>query len=453
MNTTVNLDSLGQQPGLNIYTQLCLCFPVDDDSRHESIKKVLQDGLATLASNYPWTAGQIIRGHGSCGAPGVFRIVPWMSAPLLVVRDLRTDPSVPSFGAMYKARFPFGMLGEETFAPYKTIPGGIAGSGAEPTAVFAVQANFVRAGLVLVFVGHHQVMDMTGIFQLMSLLSKSCRYEAWSPLELSFGAIDRSLLVQLLEGGDEAKLMSHIPQQVTKLDEARNTEDVVPASAEWAYFSFTRQSLAGLKDTALATASRGFVSTDDALTALLWKAIAYARLGRLGQDVKVTLGRAVDARRYLGVPNEYPGLLNNMVYHKRELQHLVQEPLGRVAAELRQAVDPSTSDIGVKTRALATLLHVVPDNAAISLTATIDPPVDLMVSSWAKPDCYHLDFGLGLGKPTAARRPRFVPVEGLVYFMPRSRDGEIVVAICLRKEDMENLTKSQDFAKHGVYIG
>lgn len=103
-----------------------------------------------------------------------------MPTPPPVVHDLRTDPSAPSFEAMRKAHFPFSVLGEEIFAPYKTIPGRIAGSGAEPTAVFAIQASFVAGGLVLAFVGHHQVMDMTGISQLMGLLSKSCRREPWS---------------------------------------------------------------------------------------------------------------------------------------------------------------------------------------------------------------------------------------------------------------------------------
>lgn len=99
--------------------------------------------------------------------------------------------------------------------------------------------------------------------------------------------------------------------------------------------SVTKQSLASQKDKALVTASHDFVSTDDALTAFLWKAIAGVRVGRLGQDTDVTLGRAVDVHRYLGVLNEYPGLLNNMVYHKRELRGLVRESL--VASPLNSA--------------------------------------------------------------------------------------------------------------------
>ena len=76
-----------------------------------------------------------------------------------------------------------------------------------------------------------------------------------------------------------------------------------------------------------------------------------------------------------------------------------------------------------------------------------------MLSSWAKLDCYKLDFNLGLGKPVSVRRPQFVPVESLIYLMPKRLDGEIAVGICLTCEDMEGLRADEEFAKHGRYIG
>ena len=76
-----------------------------------------------------------------------------------------------------------------------------------------------------------------------------------------------------------------------------------------------------------------------------------------------------------------------------------------------------------------------------------------MLSSWAKLDCYELDFNLGLGNPEAVRRPQFEPVESLIYLMPRRLDGEIAVAVCLRDGDVERLRVDDGFAKYGRYIG
>ncbi|KAF7510004.1 hypothetical protein GJ744_007318 [Endocarpon pusillum] len=104
--------------------------------------------------------------------------------------------------------------------------------------------------------------------------------------------------------------------------------------------------------------------------------------------------------------------------------------VGGVASQLRSALDPNTSNLAYNTRALATLLNRMPDK-----------------------NCYELDSNIGLGKPGAVRRLQFGPVESLIYLMPRTRDGEIVVAICLMEEDMERLRADKEFARYGRYIG
>lgn len=142
-----------------------------------------------------------------------------------------------------------------------------------------------------------------------------------------------------------------------------------------------------------------------------------------------------------------------MTYSTYTLQELAEEPLGLIASQLRSALDPKTSNLEYNTRALATVLDRATDKNIVNFTATIDLSEDLMLSSWAKLNCYELDFNLGLGKPEAVRRPRFEPVESLVYLMPRALDGEIGVAICLRDDDLERLRADKDFARYGKYVG
>ncbi|KAK9351471.1 hypothetical protein V1505DRAFT_154564 [Lipomyces doorenjongii] len=43
--------------------------------------------------------------------------------------------------------------------------------------------------------------------------------------------------------------------------------------------------------------------------------------------------------------------------------------------------------------------------------------------------------------------------ETLMHFMPKARDGEIALGICLRDEDMERLIADEEFAKYGTNIG
>ena len=43
--------------------------------------------------------------------------------------------------------------------------------------------------------------------------------------------------------------------------------------------------------------------------------------------------------------------------------------------------------------------------------------------------------------------------EGLVYFLPKTNEGEIVVGICLREDDMRFLRDDEEVGRYAVYIG
>jgi trichothecene 3-O-acetyltransferase len=201
--------------------------------------------------------------------------------------------------------------------------------------------------------------------------------------------------------------------------------------------------------------STPFVSTDDALTAFIWKSIVRARIPRLHPSKDSKLARAVNVRRHLGVPATYPGLLQNMTYHSFDANDLARASLGHVASDLRAALAEPSCNLKHASRALATYLSrsTAEEKTRVSFTADLDLGADIMLSSWAAVDCASLDFGFGLGPPEAVRRPRFTPVESLVYLLPKARDGEIVVGMCLREEDLRNLRADEDLGKYAIYIG
>lgn len=436
------LNILESQPSLkNLYTQICFCFSVADDSSHSAIINTLTNGLERLSASFPWVAGQVVDEPS-----GVFRIKPLEKIPRLVVKDLRHDPSIPTMDALKGANFPFSMLDENIIAPCNTLTGGSD----KDSPVFLLQANFITRGLMLTLVGSHNAMDMTGQGHIFDLFAKACRNEPFTSAELSSGNVARRNMIPLLDDsyqpGDELAHQIVNPTLSPPLLSA-------PPKSTWAYFTFNHTALTTLKSLATQTLSLGYISTDDALSAFIWQSILRNRLPRLNPTAKATFARAVDVRRYLNISPMYLGLMQSMTYTTYTLQKLLEEPLGGIASQLRSALDPKTSDLGYKTRALATFLDRSPDKNVVSFTATIDLSTDIMLSSWSKLDCYELDFNLGLGKPECVRRPQFVPVESLVYLMPRALDGEIAVAICLRDEDMERLKADEEFVRYGSYVG
>ncbi len=447
-----SLDLLAEPSLFKLYTQICFCFSMPDASSYPAIIDPLLNGLERLSASFPWLAGQVVTTHPGDGSADIFAIKPLHQVPESVVVDYRQQPLIPTMDALRRAEFPFSMLDESVVAPRRTISGA---SDPETAPVFLLQVTLIAGGLLLTFLGQHNTMDMTGQGQIMRLLAKACRDEPFTDEEISSGNLARRDLIPLLDESYERG-----PELAYQIVQPRPVSDDIPPQPSppectWAYFTFPSASLTSLKSMAMEniTIPVTYISTDDALSAFIWQSVIRVRLPRLHSTTSSTLARAVDVRRYLHVPQTYTGVMQNMTYHTYALKKLVEEPLGNVASRLRKFVDPKTSNLAYNTRALATVLDRAPDKSIVSITATLDLEVDIMLSSWSKVDCCDLDFNLGLGKPEAVRRPRFETVESLIYLMPRARDGEIAVAICLRNEDMERLRADEEFTRYGKYVG
>ncbi|MCJ1312823.1 hypothetical protein MMC25_006499 [Agyrium rufum] len=457
---SIVLDVFCQQPNMTkLYTQICHCYRLEDMVPYSIFIETLTRGLERLTASFPWVAAQVINEGATEGNSGVFKLAPFENLPRLVIKELRDDNSVPTIGAMEDAGFPFRMLDENLIAPINTIP--TEDTAADPAPVFAIQATYIIGGLLLTFVSQHNVMDFTGQGQIMGLFSKACHGQAFTEEELLDGPYPRRNLISLLDT-ETATLEKELAHQIVKPDSERppsTSTDGIPAppppsNCTWKYVTFSPPSLATLKakTTKSLPDSSKFISTDDALSAFIWQSVMRARHPRMDPAKKVTFARAIDPRRYVGVSETYAGLIQNMTYHSYTLKEVLQQPLGVIAANLREAVDPKTTRLGYNTRALATYIDRALDKNVTDVTADLDLSSDLMLSSWTKVNGYAMDFNLGLGPPVAVRRPQFVAVESLSYLMPRALDGEIALAICLRDEDMERLRTDEEFIKYGRYI-
>lgn len=457
-------DVLGELLPFKLYTQICFCFSMPDDAPPRSaIIATLTNGLERLSASFPWLAGQVVNIAGpEQDETEIFKMKPFEKTPRLVVKDLTKDPSIPTMEALRNANFPISMLDENIIAPLKTLP---EDNSNEPAPIFVLQANFIVGGLLLTIVGQHSTMDMTGQGQIISLLSKACHHEQFTNEELITGNLPRRNLIPLLDesytpGAELAyQIVSPTPAHPIPSNHTNIPPTPTPPSPKstWAYFAFPSTSLTSLKALASSTLppSTSYITTDDALSAFIWQSITRARLSRLSPTATTLLARAVDVRSILNIPATYPGMMQNMTYQTHTLATLLSSPLGVLASHLRSAL--TSSLLAFSTRALATALSRATTTTSknlISLTATINPSTDIMLSSWAKLSyCHFLDFSFGIGKPLAVLRPGFTPVESLIYMMPRTPSGEITVAVCLRDEDMGRLRADGEFSRYANYIG
>lgn len=433
------LDIFGQNPRLSrLYTQLCFCFSLEDTAEvdESSIVEHVTNGVAKLTASIPWISGQVSKGRD-----GVARITPLKDLPFLRCKNLEKE--LPCFEDFRQACFPFTMLDESIIAPCNTLPE----QSDLPAPVLSLQVNFIRGGMLLVVNAQHNCMDIRGQSQVIQLLSKTCRGESLSDEDIASTIIPRENIIPLLSN-EGAHVVHSAPKQPS-------TNVLSNSPADWTYFSFSSSALQELKTTATADIATSFISTDDALSAFLWQAVTRARMHRLCQEeTQSTFERQVDSRWHLGIRESYTGNVTCKVSVSMSLIDIVQQPLGAVASRLRAAISPE-ADIGLQTRIAATQLYhsLQTPSKTTSLSRPKVSSTDIKMSSWAKEGCYDWDFGGPLGKPEAVRRPRFEAWEGLAYMMPKTLDGEIVVALCLRTEDLQVLKTNDLFSQYARYIG
>ncbi|KAI0813588.1 hypothetical protein GGR55DRAFT_635006 [Xylaria sp. FL0064] len=305
---------------------------------------------------------------------------------------------MPSWKALKSANFPMRSLSENIVAPRQTIDG----SNESVAEVFQLQATIFKGGFILTFLGHHQAMDGTCQAQVIHWFSKCCRDEGFTPEQLRIDNLAPENSVHLL--GDSWAPGPELGYNIIKQDSSqsgpgRAQGEISMEMGFWSHYNFSASSLERLKSRATETLPPGasYITTDDALTAFVWQSIARARLPRFVHSTNMTLARAVDLRRYLGIPETHPGCVQNMTYHSLSIGEAARSPLGVFAVNLRAALDPKTSNLTYHAHSLATFISRTPDKRAISFLAGHDPSRDVMLSSWANQNSYQLDFGLKLG--------------------------------------------------------
>jgi hypothetical protein len=456
------LELFGQQGSAGVSTPFVFCFRThgsEANLEEGSISKTvatLQTGLERLAQAFPWTAGRVVKVASSDRTTaGVYKIRHTNEPPRLIVKDQRIDYSGFNMKDFVEDGCPCRHLPEEMVSPYDVLPGKPDQVEAR-SAVLTVQVSQFQGGIMVNLVGHHQALDGTGQEQLAYLLNKACHGETFTDEEIHMGNMAREGIIlpfpeEWQPRPDSRYLRRHVPvpaPPIARWEGLRPSVD--PAEPCWTDFTFSAKALTKLKAEANLGLESGYVSTDDALTSLVWQTLARARCTRYPLDAPSTIGRAVNPRRYLGIPATYPGYITNMAFSTRSLGSLVESSLSSIAQEFRAAVDPATSNLQETTRELATLIHRARDKDSIALTGSLDPELDIMMSSWASMRCSQFDFGLGLGLPVAIRRTLIPPVLGLMYFLPKGREGEIVLHICARRGDLLKMYNDRVFAEYGT---
>lgn len=455
MTVTASLyrNAIGQLPILNTYNHGTLGFEIVDDRHEQNVIDAMKEATQIMVNSFPWLGGAVVNEGSNAAGSGIYRSVPWPATamspnPLPRIKDCRD--TLPSFDELVKSGAPVSKLTAAEISEYPGFPVSVKSSPEHPAPVIAIQANFVRGGLLLNFSAHHNVIDASGMMQVIHLFSKALKKEPYTTREIEQGNRDPASVVEIIAPGEPVKDHSHLQRP------ADFVMPKPPAAADlpkWAYFLLDGTTVSTIKERASDITEFDtdvkFISTNDALSALYWKCLAEVRMqnGRSPEAVS-KFSRAIDCRRAVNVPHEYMG---HMVYHaaaRMTLKDVSESSLSAIASKLRQALNAANTEWSV--RSYVSFIDQALDKSQVLYGGLYNPDTDIGSSSVPNADFFH-SFGI-LGVPQFARRPNLAPIPGCLYFMP-PEGRQVPVLVCLRDDDLAGLRENQEWSRITKFIG
>ena len=435
------------------YTPKALFIPASNSSKEE-ILVTLKTGLTQTLKAIPSIAGHVklapnpIQKGGMC-----------VSAPINTVdnnftaRDLTESHPEMDYEILKQQHFPMKAVDRNVLY---SLPG--VTDAEKP--VFVAQANFIRGGLILGVSLHHSYGDGASLKTILRTWATYCRSDSIEP------SLHTSSLRERLTSSETGVSLNEFPEYSTIPDQVISSKPEVakgqsaelatmPPKVDSHVFYFSSHKLKGLKDLASAKLQHSdWISTSDALSALLWRSITVARNPE--SDIVPTeetrvLSIMVDGRRHMRQdPDSYMGnmvLFNNAT---AQLQSLLLSPpqLSVIAHSIRQSL--SRIDEKYINRAISAISSA-PDVSKVTRIGSTFDQRTVTISSWGD---FRVDWGHVVGGPCERVRVSRIPYSGACVMLPAAvpekkgtETNGVEVLIGLNSDDMTRLMKDPFFTR------
>ncbi|KAL6816629.1 hypothetical protein J3E69DRAFT_375274 [Trichoderma sp. SZMC 28015] len=438
-------DIISQFPLLNAYTQLLFGFKLPNDVDRDAIVAAIQNGFDKIKEQIPWTGWQVAR---ESKPGGILKAVPWPAdVPEDRIRVKHCDDLIAPMAKLISAGVPINMLDGSILTPWPALPHPRGLEGPDP--VIAMQANFVRGGLILNLSTHHTIIDGTGIYQFLNLLAIVMSGKEISADDLEQANRDRSRVISLIPLGEPLKDYSHLRKP------PGYTWATPSSPLMWCYFKMPVNALARLvksvKDDASANKPGSLmVSENDIFSAFAWQRLCAVRIANGQPPERMSkLGRAIDGRMALGVPLTYMG---HMVCHalvRLSLGQVAELSLPQIAQVLRRELNQANTAWAI--RSFATFMAREPDTSNLLYGGTHDPRADLMVTATGQVQPLPASWG-PLGRSCFFRRPTAAPIPGCLII--NDAEGAFIpLTLCMPEDDINGLKKDPLWKQYVRYVG
>lgn len=426
-----------------LYVRWLLCIPISEGSPSKAeIVDILQSGFSEALREMPLLQGVISPKDSD---PSRLEVHIPNSIPNFEMRiqnhDADHDGTFPTYEGLKQAEFPASSLPDKMLTPPEV----------EPRPVFDILATFIRGGLLLCIKCHHAVVDGGGLGLVVKFLAQKCySHSIQEPLEsISPPSFDRSLLPRAKPSATNIENGFRIAD--LNLATQAPTKEYAPMISHT--FKFCPESLQRLKK--LCTTEMGTVSTQDALTSLLYASVSHARGRRLTEastettTIPSVMGIAVNGRSrlssqtmsYAGNVTLYATFSCPIVLPVEKIEHY--DDVGRLSHHL------NFPSIAAKSRRAVTAVDQDSITSVISAAASLEDVsrlqpwfadffqgTDFFITSGADFPVFEQEWWVG-GKVDALRIPFKGHWDGsCAVLATKDRSKGLDIMLGLREDDM-----------------
>jgi hypothetical protein len=357
---------------------------------------------------------------------------------------------MPSYAALQAEHFPVSKLTTAHLPSLGLIPE------AQSPPVMAAQANFIEGGLLLTIGVHHSASDASAVDAILDIWARNTT-AACNSTELNFSHFepqinDRSPLMFGTAGAKMVDFPEYFLQPAVPTALVKENPHQIPHAPSKLppltsrIFYFSPSALAALKVEAAA------YSTNDALTAFLWRHMTLARnlvsqstlpVDVVGEDSALLYAANIRKRTSPPLPQNYLG--NAFIAVKTDLLSVstLMSPDGlKIATStIRKSLHRLTNQPNHISLTIGLMDQYDTTELKYAYNGFLGP--DVMATSWTNIGIYNSVWG-DLGKVESFRVPG-EGSDGTLAVFPRLKNGGLEVRVALEAKAMGRLIANRDF--------
>lgn len=442
--------SVIDQAVVRCWSSYVLCFSTPEGYTNHELFNHFKDGLSKTIDQFPFIAGELQpKKNAKEGSLEV--IIRPDSSVAFGFRDISNLPIAHNmtFEELKGFDFPPSMLESQQLGIY---PDPQLTLNNPRQAVFLAQATFVKGGAFLFFAHSHQIADVTGTNSIMRAWSENMSAAAWGEKPRFSQALrDSSLYDDRRRLSDSDRVDPQIPESdfPLRIDHNYARPGMKRQKSTPAYpkdvnqreqnpsmiWRMSPEQLQNLKRLAWPSQKEAtnYISTLDAVNALMWRAISRARRLRQRDISSSTMFFVCDVRTKLSPPLRSDSTCNatmklNTVQSSASLQNDdLSTALRKSASSIRAAICDFTPS---KFETWVSYVKSAPSFFSLKPNEQLTHGPDIIVTDHSKVAAYSYQWG-PLGNISRIRNPwwarSFPKPNSQVTLMPRLQDGGLEI--------------------------